>query len=138
MLNHAIMKDLLFLGAGALIMRAGSHKLADLRGLGRQMPVTVACMGIGLVSIMGLPPFGAFSKFMMIQAATAAEHIWLAALILGGSLVGLIYFTRILKTLVFEERPADLPAVTDVPRMQIGLAVLAAICVIMGLARSLP
>ncbi|NCB23347.1 MAG: oxidoreductase [Deltaproteobacteria bacterium] len=139
MLNHAIMKDLLFLGAGALIMRAGSRKLADLRGLGRQMPVTAACMGIGLVSIMGLPPFGAFySKFMMIQAATAAGHLWLAALILGGSLVGLIYYTRILKTLVFEERPADLPAVTEVPRsMQIGMAVLAAICVIMGLAPQL-
>ena len=139
MLNHAIMKDLLFLGAGALIMRAGSRKLADLRGLGRQMPVTVACMGIGLVSIMGLPPFGAFySKFLMIQAATAAGHIWLAALILGGSLVGLIYYTRILKTLVFEERPADLPAVTEAPRsMQIGLIILAGICVIMGLAPQL-
>lgn len=70
-------------------------ELADLRGLGRQMPVTVACMGIGLVSIMGLPPFGAFySKFLMIQAATAAGHIWLAALILGGSLVGLIYYAH--------------------------------------------
>lgn len=136
MLNHAIMKDLLFLGAGALIMRTGSRKLADLRGLGRQMPVTVACMCVGLISIMGLPPFGAFySKFLMIQAATTAGHIWLAVLILGGSLVGLIYYTRILKTLVFEERPADLPAVTDAPRsMQIGMAILAAICVIMGLA----
>jgi len=140
MLNHAIMKDLLFLGAGALIMRAGSRKLSDLRGLGRQMPVTVACMSVGLVSIMGLPPFGAFySKFLMIQAATAAGHIWLAALILGGSLVGLIYYTRILKTLVFEERPADLPVVTEAPRgMQIAMVILAAICVVLGLAPQLP
>ena len=140
MLNHAIMKDLLFLGAGALIMQTGSRKLADLRGLGRQMPVTVACMGVGLISIMGLPPFGAFySKFLMIQAATAAGQIWLAALILGGSLVGLVYYTRILKTLVFEERPADLPTVTEAPRgMQAALVILAAICVLLGLAPQIP
>lgn len=140
MLNHAIMKDLLFLGAGALILRAGSRKLADMRGLGRQMPVTVGCMAVGLVSIMGLPPFGAFySKFLMIQAATAAGHIWLAALILLGSLIGLIYYTRILKTLVFESRPEHLPAVTEAPcSMRAGLVVLAGICLILGLAPQLP
>jgi formate hydrogenlyase subunit 3/multisubunit Na+/H+ antiporter MnhD subunit len=140
MLNHAIMKDLLFLGAGALILRAGSRRLADMRGLGRQMPITVGCMAVGLVSIMGLPPFGAFySKFLMIQAATAAGQIWLAALILLGSLVGLIYYTRILKTLVFEERPADLPAVTEAPlSMRTGLVILAGICLILGLAPQLP
>ncbi|MBO4300212.1 MAG: oxidoreductase, partial [Desulfovibrio sp.] len=140
MFNHAIMKDLLFLGAGALILRAGSRKLSDMRGLGRQMPVTVGCIAVGLVSIMGLPPFGAFySKFLMIQAATSAGQIWLAALILLGSLVGLIYYTRILKTLVFEERPADLPTVTEAPlSMRTGLVVLAAICLLLGLAPQLP
>lgn len=139
MVNHAVMKDLLFLGAGALILRAGSRKLSDLRGLGSQMPVTVACMAIGLVSIMGLPPFGAFySKFLMIQAAVAAEHLWLAALILGGSLVGLVYYTRILKTLVFEERPAHLPVLEEAPRgMQASLVVLAGLCVLLGLAPQL-
>ncbi len=140
MFNHAIMKDLLFLGAGALILRSGSRKLADLRGLGRQMPFTVACMGIGLVSIMGLPPFGAFySKFLMIQAAAEAGQLWLAALILGGSLVGLVYYTRILKTLVFEERPDYLPAATEAPlTMRLGMGVLAALCLLLGLAPQLP
>lgn len=65
--THAVMKDLLFLGAGALIMRAGSRNLADLRGLGHQMPWTVACMCVGLVSIMGLPPFGAFYSLSLIH-----------------------------------------------------------------------
>lgn len=140
MLNHAIMKDLLFLGAGALIMRAGSRKLIDLRGLGRQMPFTVACMGVGLISIMGLPPFGAFySKFLMIQASVNAGQIWLAALILAGSLVGAVYYTRILKTLVFEQRPDSLPAVCEAPlSMRLGLLVLAALCLVLGLAPQLP
>ena len=138
--NHAVMKDLLFLGAGALIMRAGSRNLADLRGLGRQMPWTVACMAVGLVSIMGLPPFGAFySKFLMIQAAVNAGQIWLAALILAGSLVGAVYYTRILKTLIFEERPSHLPQVEEAPfSMRLGLLALAALSLLLGLAPQLP
>ena len=63
-----IMKDLLFLGAGALILRAGSRKLAEFQGAASQMPVTCACMAVGLVSIMGLPPFaGFYGKFAMIR-----------------------------------------------------------------------
>lgn len=135
-LNHAIMKDLLFLGAGTLIMRAGSRNLADLRGLGRQMPWTVACMAVGLVSIMGLPPFGAFfSKYLMVQAAVSAGQFLPAVLILAGSLVGAIYYTRILKVLIFEERPAHLPVVEEAPKsMLLALLTLAALSLCLGLA----
>ena len=66
-LNHAIMKDLLFLCAGGLIFRVGSRKLSDLAGLVHEMPWAVGCMSIGIVSIMGLPPFNGFvSKYLMI------------------------------------------------------------------------
>jgi formate hydrogenlyase subunit 3/multisubunit Na+/H+ antiporter MnhD subunit len=89
--NHAIMKDLLFLGAGALILRVGSRKLADLAGLGREMPWTVSCIVVGLIAIMGLPPFGGFmSKYLMIQACVSSGHAEMAALILLGSMVGLV------------------------------------------------
>lgn len=133
---HAVMKDLLFLGAGALILRAGSRRLADLRGLGRSMPWTVSCMCVGLISIMGLPPFGGFlSKYLMIKAVTQAGYIWPAALILAGSLVGAVYYIRILRTLVFEERPAHLPPVTEAPLcMRLTLLILAVLCLVPGLA----
>lgn len=133
--NHAIMKDLLFLCGGALIMRAGSRELNDLRGLGRHMPWTVACMCVGLISIMGLPPFGAFySKYLMIQAATSAGYIWVAALLLAGALVGAIYYTRILKTLVLEQRPAELPPVEEAPwGMRAAMLILAGISLLLGL-----
>lgn len=138
-LNHAVMKDLLFLAAGALIMRAGSRNLSDLRGLGHVMPWTVSCMCVGLVSIMGLPPFGAFyGKYLMIQAAVSAGHIWIAALLLAGALAGAIYYTRILKTLVFEQRPADAAAVEEAPwSMRWPLIILASLSLLFGLAPQL-
>ena len=137
--NHAIMKDLLFLGAGAMIMRSGSREISALRGIGSQMPVTVACMAVGLVSIMGLPPFGAFySKFLMIQAAVNAGHIWIAAMLLIGALIGAIYYTRILKTIFLEQRPANLPKLEEAPfAMQLPLIVLAALSLLLGLAPQL-
>lgn len=140
MLNHAIMKDLLFLAAGAFILRAGSRKLSDLRGIGRQMPWTACCLAVGLVSIMGLPPFGAFySKLLMIQASVNAGHLGLAALIFVASLVGAIYYTRILKTIVFEKRDESLPAVKEAPlSMRISMGVLAFLSLLMALAPQLP
>ena len=133
---HAVMKDLLFLGAGALILRAGSRRLEDLRGLGGQMPWTVSCMCVGLITIMGLPPFGGFlSKYLMVKAVVDAGYLWLGALILIGSLVGAVYYIRILRTLVFEQRPAHLPAVAEAPLfIRLALLVLALLCLVPGIA----
>ncbi|MCL1985475.1 MAG: oxidoreductase, partial [Betaproteobacteria bacterium] len=138
-INHAIMKDLLFLGAGALILRVGSRKLADLAGIGREMPWTVSCMAVGLIAIMGLPPFGGFmSKYLMIQACVSSGHAEMAALILLGSMVGLIYYTRILRVLVFEERPAGAAKVEEAPlTIRLALTLLAGCAVIPGLAPQL-
>ena len=96
-------------------------------------------MAVGLVCIMGLPPFTAFfSKYLMIQSAIHAGHPALAALILVGSLVGAIYYVRILKTLVFEERPADLPVLEEAPwSIRGALMALAALSLLLGLALSL-
>ncbi|MBQ7607043.1 MAG: oxidoreductase, partial [Desulfovibrionaceae bacterium] len=140
MLNHAIMKDLLFLGAGAMILRAGSRKLSDLQGIGQSMPFTASCMVVGLVSIMGLPPFGAFySKLLMIQAAVDSGHIGLAVLIFVGSLVGAIYYTRIMKTVVFMKRPANLPPVAEAPiSMRIAMGILAVLSLLMALVPQVP
>ncbi len=137
--NHAIMKDLLFLGMGALILRTGSRKLEDLRGLGAEMPFTVGCMAIGLLSIMGLPPFAGFvGKYLMIQAAMHEGHWIMAVLIIVGSLVGAVYYTRILRTLIFEKslEPCAIPkAATSFEQkgfMGLSMGILAALCVLLG------
>jgi formate hydrogenlyase subunit 3/multisubunit Na+/H+ antiporter MnhD subunit len=132
-LNHAVMKDLLFLAAGGIILRAGSQRLSDLSGMGKAMPFTGGCMAVGLVSIMGLPPMGGFfSKFLMLKAALDAGQVWMAALILLGGLIGCIYYGRIIKVLFFTRREgapvAGLPVTMALP-----LGVLAALTLVAGL-----
>lgn len=130
--NHAVMKDLLFLAAGGLIMRAGTQQLDGLKGLGKAMPFTGVCMAIGLVSIMGLPLTGGFfSKFLMLHAAVTAGHAWTAALILAGSLIGCVYYGKIIKVLYFNAYTGK--PVQELPvSMRAALGVFAAAALVSG------
>src|SRR6185369_14881907 len=59
-LNHAIFKNLLFLGAGAISFRTHSLRLNELGGLLKSMPTAGTVMLVGCVSIAGLPLFNGF------------------------------------------------------------------------------
>lgn len=136
-LNHAVMKNLLFLGAGALVMRTGSRKLEDLAGLGRVMPWTAAGMTVGALAIMGLPPFAGFSsKYLMLRACVVAGHVELAVALLLASLAGAVYYMRIIRQLVF--KPYVGAAVNDAPwAMRLPILLLAALCILFGVAPQL-
>jgi hydrogenase-4 component B len=54
--NHALFKGLLFLGAGAVLHGAGTGEIDHLGGLQRRMPWTGACFLVGAAAISGLPP----------------------------------------------------------------------------------
>lgn len=135
-LNHAIMKDLLFLCAGGLIFRVGSRKLSDLAGLVHEMPWAVGCMSIGIVSIMGLPPFNGFvSKYLMIVACMDAGQPLIAAALIAASLVGASYYMRILRTILLDPAPAGRRRVQGVTTtMRVPMIILAGLCVILGVA----
>jgi formate hydrogenlyase subunit 3/multisubunit Na+/H+ antiporter MnhD subunit len=69
-LNHALFKGLLFLGAGAVWHGAGTLEIERLGGLLKRMPWTAATFLIGAVAICGLPPLNGFvSEFLIILGA---------------------------------------------------------------------
>ncbi|MFT5698293.1 MAG: hydrogenase-4 component B [Desulforhopalus sp.] len=69
-LNHSIFKTLLFLGAGAVLHKAGGKHLDQLGGLMKRMPTTGKTFLVGSVSISGLPPFNGFvSEFLIYYGA---------------------------------------------------------------------
>jgi formate hydrogenlyase subunit 3/multisubunit Na+/H+ antiporter MnhD subunit len=132
-INHAVMKDLLFLAAGSFILRAGGRNLEDLRGYAKAMPFTGACMAAGLISIMGLPPAGGFyGKYLMLTALLDAGQTWTAVLILAGSLVACVYYGRIIKALFFSPSPEG--KVEEAPlTMRAATGALAGIVMVSGL-----
>jgi hydrogenase-4 component F len=87
LLNHAVAKSMSFLLSGRILRRYGSAELADVSGVLRVQPATGALFGIGVLALMGLPPFGLFvSEFLLFRAGFAAGRPWAtsAALVLTG------------------------------------------------------
>jgi hydrogenase-4 component B len=68
-LNHAIFKSLLFLAAGSVVEAAGTRNIEKMGGLMKKMPYTAGLFLIGAVSISALPPLNGFiSELMIFQA----------------------------------------------------------------------
>jgi energy-converting hydrogenase Eha subunit E len=74
LINHSLYKALLFLGAGAVDDRAGTHDLNKLGGLIRRMPWTAACFAAGSLSIAALPPFKRICERMAHTANNAPQR----------------------------------------------------------------
>jgi len=68
-LNHAVFKGLLFLGAGAVVMTTGTQQIEQFGGLLRRMPWTGLFFLVGAMAISGLPPLNGFaSEWLTFQA----------------------------------------------------------------------
>jgi hydrogenase-4 component B len=68
-LNHAVFKGLLFLGAGGVVMATGTRQIERCGGLLRRMPWTGLFFLIGAMAISGLPPLNGFaSEWLTFQA----------------------------------------------------------------------
>ena len=85
-LFHSVAKSLLFMSAGSIIHQSGKTNVSELRGIGRKMPITLACFTLGSLSLVGIPPFaGFFSKWYLANGSLASEipvFGWLGPVIL--------------------------------------------------------
>ena len=69
LINHAVFKSLLFLGAGSIQKATGLLNIEKLGGLIKKMPVTAACFLAGALGISAVPPLNGFvSEWLTFQA----------------------------------------------------------------------
>ncbi|MEM7043537.1 MAG: monovalent cation/H+ antiporter subunit D family protein [Pseudomonadota bacterium] len=134
--NHAMAKAALFMAIGCVISRVGCTTVADLAGLGRQMPVTMGAMMIGALSLIGIPTtVGFVTKWYLIEGSFENGN-WLAvATILLSGLLAIIYSWRIVESVYFQDPPEGREAVHEAPiAMQVPMLLLAAACIIFGIS----
>ncbi len=143
---HIMYKSLLLMGAGAVLFATGKEKLSDLTGgeLYRRLPLSLMLYLIGALSIAGVPLFNGFvSKAIITEGLETlgqkAVYLMLTIASVGTFLsvaLKLAYFAWFGKP--GPERVAQYQTVQEVPRsMHLGMAVLAVVCVGMGVAPSL-
>ena len=120
--NHALMKGGLFLVVGAVVLRIGSSELADWKGLGRRMPVTMAAFVLGGLGLIGVPlTVGFISKWYLILAALENDWWFVALLALISSLLAVMYVWRVVEVAYFQQ-PDEGAEVKEAPlQMQISI-----------------
>lgn len=123
--NHALMKGALFMALATVIWRLGKADMESIRGLGRRMPLTFTALLIGGLSLIGIPLTAGFiSKWYFVVAALQAGLWWVAALILLGSLLALVYVWRIVEAAWFKEVPAGSVPLDQMGRLEAPLWLL--------------
>ncbi|MEZ6016442.1 MAG: proton-conducting transporter membrane subunit [Planctomycetota bacterium] len=93
---HAFGKITLFFAAGAFLVTAHKSRVSQLDGIGRRMPVTMACFLVGALCIVGLPPTGGmWSKLLLVDGMATSGHWPLLAALLLSSLLNVVYLLSV-------------------------------------------
>jgi hydrogenase-4 component B len=144
-LNHAMFKGLLFMGAGAIEMATGERDMEHLGGLVRRMPWTAGLFLIGALSISAIPPFNGFvSEWLIFQSLLLSFSfndavvnllipIAVAVLALTGALAAACFVRLFGITFLARPRGKGAAEAKEVSRpMLIGMGIVAGVCVLTG------
>lgn len=98
LVNHALFKSLLFLGAGFVIHAYQKKKVTEIQGVMRTMPLTALLLIVGMLSITGAPFFNGYVSKAMIKADFKAEPIKMVVytIINIGTVTSFVKFSSIL------------------------------------------
>jgi len=88
-----------------LLSRAGfeADRLEDFKGLNRRSPWLAFMMLLLMFSMAGVPPtVGFYAKLSVLQAVVEIGYVWLAVAAVLFSLIGAVYYLRIVKLMYFD------------------------------------
>ncbi len=88
--NHAILKGLLFMGAGTIVHHTGTRDLNRMGGLLKRMPVTGLGLGIAAMALCGLPPLNGFVSEWLIYRGLFSGVDGPRSIVLMLSVVGIV------------------------------------------------
>ena len=89
MAMHSLTKSAIFFAVGHIAQAKGTQKLAEIRGLTESHPLLGWGLVLGVIAIVGMPPFGLFmSEFLLITSTFAREPL-LAVPLVAGLLIGI-------------------------------------------------
>ena len=72
---HSVIKNGLFMSAGAIINKTGKTRVEELRGIGRQMPAVMWCFTLLSAGLIGVPPTcGFISKWYLAEGALSLTN----------------------------------------------------------------
>ncbi|EJN3623897.1 hydrogenase 4 subunit B [Escherichia coli] len=149
LLNHALFKGLLFLGAGAIIWRVHTRDMEKMGALAKKMSWTAGAFLTGCLAISAMPPLNGFiSEWYTYQSLfTLTRFDNIALRLVGPGAIVILTITGALAAMCFVKvygisfcgsaRSEKAEQATEAPwQMTTAMAILAVLCVITGIGAS--
>lgn len=143
--NHALLKSMLFLAAGAVIYSTGTNDIRNMGGLINKTPITALAVLIGGLAVAGLPPLNGFaSKLLIYEAGLEASfrtsgvigrvYLLYTLIAIFVSAITLLYFMRLFYSVFLGIPSKAVLNARKVPlAMKIPLITLAIISILIGI-----
>ncbi|NIO21426.1 MAG: hypothetical protein GTN76_11975 [Candidatus Aenigmarchaeota archaeon] len=125
-LNNVLIKALLFMGVGIGIYVTGKE---NLDGMGMKNTPLLICVGIGLLSLSGIPPLNGFvSKWMIFMASWEVSPL-LTAIAIVASAITMAYSFKIFSSIFLATKKVE----ANIPRtLLVPVIILTILCVLIG------
>jgi len=92
LVHQGLMKITLFFCAGNYAETLGTHRVSEMNGVGRRMPLTTAAFAVAALGMIGVPPLaGYISKWYLKKGAITAGDEWVAVVLAVSSLLNAAY-----------------------------------------------
>ncbi len=110
LVHQGIMKITLFFCAGNLAETLGIHKVSQMKGVAKRMPLTMLAFSVGAFGMIGVPPTAGFiSKWYLGIGSLESQAWWVLAVLVISSFLNALYFLPIIIKSWFQERDQPYP-----------------------------
>jgi proton-translocating NADH-quinone oxidoreductase chain N len=134
MLNHAVIKSLLFMTGSYFIYNTDDKRLVAMNGIYRKLPYVSALFSIAAFAIVGFPPFSGFwSKFYILSSAADSNMIYLIVGILLVTIIELVYYLRTVGRIYFAQETEEAAAHKPSVNALVAMTALAIFIVLIGI-----
>jgi multicomponent Na+:H+ antiporter subunit D len=134
LIHQGLMKITLFFCAGALAERIHVHKVDQLDGAGRRMPLTMVAFSATALGMIGVPPVAGFvSKWYLGIGGLQTGRAWVLPVLAASSLLNAVYFLPLLHRAWFKPAAAKaeiMPLGQEGPSWLIGPALVTALAAV--------
>jgi multicomponent Na+:H+ antiporter subunit D len=125
LVHQGIMKITLFFCAGNLAETLGIHRVSEMDGCARRMPLTMTAFTVAALGMIGVPPTAGFvSKWFLGTGAMDAGQHWVLAVLATSSLLNAAYFLPIIYRAWFRPMRGAWPDERSFPHGETKLALL--------------
>lgn len=135
LINHAVIKITLFFCVGAIMYTRHKTEISQIKGIGREMPLTLGCFAISSISLIGIPPTNGFvSKWFLALGGLGEGKVLFPVILLVSALLTSMYLLPIITEAFFAKDSINLHVMKEAPKkMLIPIVCITVITIILGL-----